>query len=409
MSTKGSPCSLLALFLRRAELSSVSARIMARRARGLPSPIGIIAFVCIAFALPAHSEDIQDRRNEISAVPAPLPKGRSALNDMLVPPDRRLGRFDIDLGLPAGGDKSSVQRNFMMASILSTAISTKSITASKRCRIMLHSSSYPLIAAYMRKLEAPEPSDQARRICLDVFRQIFSTIENDAAAISKAIDDLKTTDDWARGVSANSRLRSWAAISEAVRRIYDEDSTVHALLSVRSAHYATISVAQFQQWMENVRRSGRIRLLTDDTALDAERDTFERGIDAWHEMPTPKKSIDMVEVNDFGPVDVRVAVLVAVKPPSDGKLHNDVLEKYCRNMRNTKVDPADKTFPQCRFESVFHQEGWIEFYYLAEDGPDESLRRLAANIARDPGVLTLAAMKRDGDRAGHPYLVFFAH
>jgi hypothetical protein len=126
-------------------------------------------------------------------------------------------------------------------------------------------------------------------------------------------------------------------------------------------------------------------------------------------MPTPKKSIDIVEVNDFGPVDVRAAVLVAVTPPPDGKLRNDVLEKYCRNKWNTKVDPADKTFPQCKFENVFHQEGWIQFYYLAEDGPDESLRRLAANIARDPGVVTLAARKRDGDRAGHPYLVFFAH
>jgi len=383
--------------------------ITARRtcAGGLLSLIGIVVLGCIAFALRAHSEGVQDRRNELSAAPAPMPK-RSAPNDMLVSPDRRLGRFDIDLGLLAGGDKSSVQKNYMMMNILSSAISTKSITASKRCRINLHTSSYPLIEAYMRMLEASAPRDQVRRICLGMFRQILSTIENDDTAITKAIDDLRTRDTWTRGSSATPRLRSWSAISDAVRRVYDEDSTVHALLSVRSAHYATVSVAQFRQWMENVRRSGRIRLLTDDPVLAAEGD-FERGINAWHEMPTPKKSIDVIEVNDFGPVDVRVAVLVAIKPAPDGKIRNDVVEKYCRNVRNTKVDPADKTFPRCRFESVFYQEDWIQFYYLAEDGPDESLRRLVADIARDPDVLALAAMKRDGGRTGYPYLVFFGH
>jgi hypothetical protein len=326
-----------------------------------------------------------------------------------VPPDRRLGRFDIDLGLPVGGDRASVQKNYMMMNILSSAISTKSITASKRCDIILHGSSFPLVAVYMRMREDSAPRDQARRICLDVFRRLFSAIENDDTAISKAIDDLKTTDTWARGSPATPRLRSWAAISEAVRQIYDEDSTVHTLLSIRDAHYATITVAQFRRWMEDVRRSARMRLLTDDPELDAEGDIFERDVNAWHEMPTPKKSIDLIEVNDFGSADIRAAVLVAIKPPSDGKVRNDVVEKYCREKWNPKVDAADKAFPRCGFEGVFYQETWIEFYYLAEDGPDETLRRLAADIARDPGVLALAAMKRDGGRAGHPYLVFFGH
>lgn len=374
------------------------------------SLIAIVVLVFIAVASPAHSEAVQDRQNERSTAPAPLPKGRSALSDMLIPPDRRLGRFDVDLGLPSGGDRSMVQTNYMMANILSLAVSAKLITASKRqCSIVLSPASYPLIEAYMRMLEASAPRDQVRRICLDAFRRILSVVENDDSSISKAIDDLKTRDTWARGSSAGSPLRSFAALSEAVRRIYDEDSTVHALLSIRDTHYATIAVAQFRQWMETVRRSDQMRLLTDDPELDAEGDVFQRHINAWHEMPTPKKSMDFIEVNGFGPVNIRAAVLVAITPSPDGKVRNDVVEKYCRNRSNAKVNPADRIFPRCRFESVFHQEGWIQFYYLAEDGQDESLRRLAADIARDPDVLALAATKRDGGRAGRPYLVFFGY
>jgi hypothetical protein len=374
-----------------------------------PIFFGIVALVCIAFAPLAHSEGAQDQSSQPSTARSPLPKGRSALDDMRVPPDRRLGRFDIDLGLPAGGDPASIQKNYMMMNILSSAISTKSITASKRCGSILHSASYPLIQVYMWMLEASASRDQVRRICLDVFRRMLSAIENDDAAIRKAIDDLKTKDTWAQGPSASSPLRSFAAMREAIRRIYNEDSILHALLSIKDAHYATITVEQFRQWMGNVRRSGRMRWLTDDPELDVEGGTFERDINAWHEMPTPKKSMELIEVGGFGPVDIRAAVLVAVKPSPDEKSRNDVVGKYCREKWNAKVDPADRTFPRCRVENIFFREMWVQFYYLAEDGADEILKRLAADIARDPDVRALAAMNRDGSRAGHPYLVLFGH
>ena len=378
--------------------------------RGLGlSVIGIAVFVCIAFASRVHSEGIQGRPNELSTARTPLPKGRSAFDDVRVPPDRRLGQFDIDLGLPAGGDRASVQTNCLMMNILSWAISRRSITASKRCDIILHSASYPLIQVYMWMLEASAARDQERRICLDVFRRLLGEIENDAAAIRKAIDDLKTKDTWMHGSSASSPLRSSAAMRQAIRRIYDEDSTVHALLSIGDAHYATMTVEQFRHWMQNVRRSGPMRWLTDDPLLDAEGGTFERDINAWHEMPTPKKAMELIEINGFGPADIRAAVLVAVKLPADEKNANGVVEKYCRGKWNAKIDPADRIFPRCGFENVFFREMWVQLYYLAEDGTDETLRRLAADIARDPDVLALAAMNRDGGRAGHPYLVFFGH
>jgi hypothetical protein len=204
-------------------------------------------------------------------------------------------------------------------------------------------------------------------------------------------------------------MRSWSAISEAVRRTYVEDGTVHALLSVRSADYVAITAVHFREWMQEVRRSNRIRFLSDDPTLASEADIFERNTDAWREMDIRKKSTALIEVNDWGPVDVRAAVLVAVELPADGKIRNDVVEKYCRGKWNSKVDAADKTLPRCQFETIFHREAWIEFHYLAEDGPDESLRRLATDIAQDPAVLALAAMKQNDGKAGHPYLVFFGH
>ena len=56
-----------------------------------------------------------------------------------------------------------------------------------------------------------------------------------------------------------------------------------------------------------------MRWVTDDPLLDAEGGTFERDINAWHEMPTPKKAMELIEINGFGPADIRAAVLVAVK------------------------------------------------------------------------------------------------
>jgi hypothetical protein len=370
--------------------------------------LSLSLFVCAAFPLLAYSQEVPGRLSEPATTRAPLPKGRGALHDMLVPLDRRLGRFDIDLGLLPSGDRLTVQTNHMMANILSSAISKKIITASNRqCSIVLSPSSYPLIEAYMIKTEPSDPLDLVRRICIDEFRRIFGTLENDESSITRAIDDLKARDNWTKGSSATPRLRGWRAISEAVRRIYVEDSTVHALLSVTSADYSSITSAHFRQWFQKVRRSNRIRFLSDDPALASEAGIFERDTYAWREMDMRKKSTALVEVNDWGSVDVRAAVLVAVEMPADGKIRNDVVEKYCRGKWNSKVDASDKTLPRCRFETVFHQEGWIQFYYSVEDGADESLRRLAADLAQDPAVLALAAMKRNDGKAGHPYLVFF--
>jgi len=372
--------------------------------------VSLSLFLCAAFPPLAYSQESPSRLSESATTSAPLPKGRSALNDMFVPLDRRLGRFDIDLGLSPPSDRLTVQTNYMMANISSVAISKKIITASgRRCSMVLSPSSYPLIEAYMTMTESSASRDQVTRICVDEFLRIFTTVENDESSITAAIDDLKARDNWANGSSATPRLRGWRAISEAVRRIYVEDGAVHALLSVRYANYAAVTFAHFQEWIQEVRRSHRIRFLSDDPTIAPEADIFERNTHVWREMDIRRKSTALIEVNDWDSADVRAAVLVAIELPADGKIRNDVVEKYCRGKWNSKVDASDKTLPRCRFETVFHQEGWIEFYYSAEDGAGESLRRLAADLAQDPAVLALAAMKRNDGKVGHPYLVFFGH
>jgi hypothetical protein len=369
--------------------------------------LSLSLFVCVAFPLLAYSQESPGRLSEPTTTHAPLPKGRSAAHDMLVPSDSRLGRFDIDLGFLPSDDRLIVQTNQMMASILSSAITKEIIFASKgRCSMVLSPSSYPLIEAYMIKTQPSDPLDQVRRICIDEFRRIFGAVENDDSLITSAIDDMKTRDNWTRGASATPRMRSWSAISEAVRRIYVEEGAVHALLSIRSADYAAITSAHFRKWLQNLRRSNRIRFLSDDPALASEAGIFERDTHVWREMDLRKKTTALIEMNISGS-GVRAAVLVAIKPPADGRVRNDVVEKYCRGKRSSESDAADKALPRCRIESVFHQETWIEFHYFAEDGTDESLRLLAAGIAQDPAVVALAAMKQNDGKAGHPYLVFF--
>jgi hypothetical protein len=278
--------------------------------------LSLSLFVCAAFPLLAYSQEVPGRLSEPATTRAPLPKGRSALNDMLVPLDRRLGQFDIDLGLLPRGDRLTAQTNYMMANILSAVISKKIITVSGRqCSIVMSPTSYPLIEAYMTMTEPSAPRDQVRRICIDEFRRIFGVVENDESSIRNAIDNLKTRDTWANGSSTTPRLRDWRAISEAVRRIYVEDGTVHALLSVRSADYAAITFAHFQEWIREVRRSNRIRFLSDDPALTSEADISERDTHVWREMD--------IQLHSSG----RLACELNIQPPSSLSLY---IYKYKR-------------------------------------------------------------------------------
>jgi hypothetical protein len=132
-------------------------------------------------------------------------------------------------------------------------------------------------------------------------------------------------------------------------------------------------------------------------------------------MPMSKKSNDIIELSDFDTPSIRAAVLVAVDPPPDGRVNNDVVAKHCSVKPWDPVATADASTrvaqlrSGCWFQNVLGRETWVAFYFRADDGPDDVLRRATTAIAADPVVVALAARRSDGGRIGKPYVIWFGN
>jgi hypothetical protein len=335
---------------------------------------------------------------------------KSALGEALVQQDLRLGTFAVDIGLREDGDESTIQRNYVMASVLAASVSRRIATGSNRsCSLVLWAIDYSTIRAFMYKRDKAAPDEQVIESCLENLKENLATVERNDRVIQEEIEELKRTH--APSAEAGNRLPLFDAIAgvgDAILHIYPEGTAIRTLLSVGASHFAQVSSEEFRIWINRVRSSGRIQISTADPRIRKYLGVSDGArVGLWPPLPTPKTLDDIIRLNHFETPSIRIAVLVAVNPPDDGKVRNAAVAKYCREQWNMGAAQPAPLQSGCWFENVFDRETWVAFYYGAADGPDMFLQRKAASIAADPVVTSLAARRSVGEQLGHPYVAIF--
>jgi hypothetical protein len=334
---------------------------------------------------------------------------RNGFFEMFHAENVQLGTFAVDLGLPNEGDRLSIQSSLALADVFGGVVEGQlERTSHGDCNLFLTTVLYPYLEGFMYRSDDAEPSEKARPFCFRLLKQVLSAarfgdslIRQQVAEHERYAQDYTAADAKRTGVPVE--LDEVLAIRDALRAIYDERSTVHALLSVRLQQLTSITPDSFRDWVEQVRKSGRIRLLTEDEALQRDLGLPEQDRHAsLPPMQMQKTSADVIELSEIH--RFRAAVMVAIDTPSGIKVTNEAVEKYCARTRSDLVNHVRNL---CSFEVIFERETWICFFFPVDAIPDDQLSDAVARIATDPAVVVLAAGKHEGSRTGKPYIVWF--
>jgi hypothetical protein len=378
--------------------------------------VALFAVTAIIVAPSASSED---------AHAPPAPEGpteqvrlttRSFTGERFVPLNQRLGTFAIDLGLSLDGSWEELQLNEFMLSVFAGVAGD--LTASKsnqRCRlVLLPNGSGPYVTGFLYKTNSNDPSEDARATCMSIVRNVLDhEIGSNTSLIGRLMQEWiarrrrgreETGADFARKFP---RLAAESSTLEAIRRIYDPNSLVHALLSIDADRLSHLRADDFKRWLRRIREHTPVRPFSEDPQMWP-----ILGVTAADQMPllpalpTPKTRERVIKLPDIDIPPIRAAVLLAIDRSPGGKVRNDVTKKYCVFVDSTVAVTTE--FPvRCDFLPSPGREIWMALYFDASDGPDDVLLDRVNKIASDPVVGELAARRRNGEIPGHPYVVLF--
>jgi hypothetical protein len=344
----------------------------------------------------------QESKGDVQAATAegfdPL-RTRDGVAEMFHPANVRLGHFAVDLGLPSDGP--DVQIHHAMASLFGVLVADQLERISHGdCNLDLTASLYPFLGGFMFRSDDAEPSEKTGPFCFGLLKQLISKGQFSDGLIKRWTAELR----WWFGHNPPDD----APIHNALLAIYDERSTVYRLLSDHSTIFESITVGAFRDWMEHVRASGRIRLLTEDDAL--QRSLGIPAQDRAAMLPAitmTKTSADVIDVKECR-AGIRAAVMIAIEEPADPVVTNDpavneAIAKYCPR----KQSDLDDRWVPCVFRGGYGHETWIIISFRTVDGMDDKLRTSISDIMADPAIIALAARKREGSRPGKPFIVWF--
>jgi hypothetical protein len=346
---------------------------------------------------------------------------QSDFGDFVVPPGRRLGIFAIDLGLSVSGDSQAIKTQYVMESILASAVGDKVDRISDvKCHLVLMTGYYyPFLLGYLYRGSQASSEAPLRGRCLEYFKIAFDSIEQDELAILGAVHECARALRPSRVVAGESMtlkypiLAAGDGIREFEKWVYADNTPMRALVNIAPEDYDKVSIDAFRSWIKRIRESNRTHFISEDLQIQGALDPLYRsGPPMLPEIAASKKPTKRIQLSHLDLPAIRAAVFVALDYLKGNQLRDEVIARICRERpgENTKPIPSNPFTPMrphCLADNVHGREFWFAMYFGADDGSDEDLSRNVEQLAEDPIIKQLAAQKKEDGEPGQPYVVLF--
>jgi hypothetical protein len=346
---------------------------------------------------------------------------QSDFGDFVVPPGRRLGIFAIDLGLSVSSDSEAVKTQYIMERIFASAVGDKVDRISDaECHLVLMTGYYyPFLLGYLYRGSQANSEAALRGRCLEYFKIAFDSIEQDERAILGAVHECIRALRPSRVVAGEAMTLKYPflaaddGIGEFEKRVYADNTPMHALLNIGPEDYDRVSIDAFRSWIKQIRAANRVHFISENAQIQESLDpSYHNGTPMLPEITASKKPTRRIQLTHFDLPAIRAAVLVALDYLKGNQLRDEVIARTCRERpgENTKPSPRNQAAPMrphCVTDNVYGREFWFAMYFGADDGSDEELSRKVEELAEDPIIKNLAAQKREGSEPGQPYVVLF--
>jgi hypothetical protein len=209
-------------------------------------------------------------------------------------------------------------------------------------------------------------------------------------------------------------LEAVAILDEVLKHIYEENSAMHALVSVGPEDFESISAELFITWLER-ERSNRSMALTSLVMCSSDEE-ISNARPSNGEMPysniiRPQTiSLTMPKAKSLASRLLSRVVLVGGDfRPENSPLRSSATRKYCGHQSifsTVKPGISFEARTHCLTDFVHNTDTWVLIFCDPEScTSDEVAEKVAAAIADDPEVVALGKESAQNGQARGPYLI----
>jgi hypothetical protein len=319
--------------------------------------------------------------------------------------NRPVHEYKVILRAPNYKNARAAQEHLVFMSVLTQVLFYEAASRSGgQCHIFASVSLFPDIRVIIKDSLEPQ--------CSDEVREILAGFTPGAEIIGKISSALVA--------SANSKSPSGFmseaqnVLAEFLKRVYEEDSIMHALVSVRAENFTAISASSFAQWLQSQRSGGSLALAplemckSDEEILKARPSNGEL---PYSNIIAPQTvTLKMPESQQATSFRLSHAVVVGSDPhPINWPLQSAATKKYCGRENIFSTGPENNSFrarTRCLIEVVRNTDTWMTLFCDPSDCPSEDLaEKVAITIANDSEIDALAKNSARNNQLRGPYLI----
>jgi hypothetical protein len=325
-------------------------------------------------------------------------------------PNKQMREFRVSLQAPDFSNIPSVKQHHTFATILTRILLAEVSSRSRgQCNIMASTSLFPDLRIGVYYNAEMDQSDKCSNLVKDIL-VTFSPSQDSINQITASIaGGMKYSATHAAGYMSEANN----ALNDVLKYIYEQDSVMHALVSVSTSDFESALPSSFLDWLGVQRFSDRMALTplvmcnSADEISNAERSNETM---PYSNVIAPQAIALPLPENQSSPPRLHYLVVVGGDSgPENAVVRSAATDKYCHHEHEYPSGPTGAPFlarTRCLTEIFHNTDTWIALFCDPRDCSSAELaQKVAAGIANDPDVVALSKAFAKHGQARGPYLV----
>jgi hypothetical protein len=313
------------------------------------------------------------------------------LNMLLTPSNLRLGTFRVELELPDFSRRATIQSHLRYSAILSQVLMSALPRETRGlCQSYVDPSYFPDLYVYLKRKNSFGILEEDRSFCSNAFLSAIQQAHPDMSTIARAAFDEEK-----RALAVIPHSEAVRSLWTSLASIYERDSALNALTSVKPSDFRSIDADDFIVWLDRQKKVRRDQMF-DLPACESETDR-QRSL---HSGVVPRGVISVFVRNDVAP-PLRALRHLVVLRGSQGvdqvATATREADQVCTKEVSIRLDnrPGENASEAVRIKCVgirpFHVDDWLAFYCDPQDCQSEGAEQAAMSaIVRYLGALVIS-------------------
>jgi hypothetical protein len=323
-------------------------------------------------------------------------------------PATQLYEFKISLNQPDYENLEATKQHLTFATVLTRLLIAESASRSRsECSVIASTSLFPNIRVGVR-------SSLKLDDCVGLIHDIASEFTPSNELVERTASSIASAKKFAAKNPAGFMTEAGNILNKALKNIYEENSAMHALVSVGPNDFEFLSVSLFNDWLRNQRAKETMSLVPlviceSDQELANTRPS-NGNMPYSNVLPPQTISLRVGKVASANPQRLSYLVIIGGdRRPENSPLRSTATREFCEREHTFRLEPDGKAFSartHCLTEIIHNADTWVALFCDPKDcGSAELAEKVAMAVANDPLVLALTAENALNGQSQGPYII----